>query len=114
MTRIDDVNFEIVIEDRFSFRHNVLPILENIKEEVSDLLEDGKYDEDIVENINEFIKSDEITNEQIIEILAYIRDDYEYESYNSEHEVSIFDEDRIRKSINDWIEDQFNFRPDEL
>ena len=47
-------------------------------------------------------------------IIKWEKDDYDYESCNPEYEVSIFDEDRIRKSINDWIEGNFEFRPDEL
>ena len=113
MTRIDDVNFEVVIEERFSFECNALPVFEDIKAEVKDLLEDGGYDEDIVEDINEFLEH-ELTKEDKVKILEYIKDDYDYESCNPEYEVSIFDEDGIRKSINDWIEENFEFRPDEL
>lgn len=112
MVKINDVNFEIEIKEVFSFECNAEPIFDEIKGEVSDMIEDIE-DEDTLESVNEFLEH-ELTDEDKLSILEFIKDDYEYESCNPEYEVSIFDEDGIRKSINDWIEDQFNFRPDEL
>ena len=112
MVVINDVNFEIEVKEVFSFEHHALPKYDEIKDEVSDMIE-GIEDEDTIESVNEFLEHT-LTDEDKLSILEFIKDDYEYESCNPEYEVSIFDEDGIRKSINDWIEDQFNFRPDEL
>ena len=114
MTKIDNVNFEVVIEERFSFECNALPVFDGIKDEVQCQLEELEgQDRDDIDDIVRFLDHT-LTDEDKLSILEFIKDDYDYESYNPEYEVSIFDEDRIRKSINDWIEDQFNFRPDEL
>lgn len=112
MVEINNVNFEIEVKEVFSFEYNALPIYDEIKDEVSDMIEDID-DEDTLESVNEFINHT-LTDEDKLSILEFIKDNYEYESCNPEYEVSIFDEDRIRKSINDWIENEFEFRPDEL
>ena len=114
MVVINDVNFEIEVKEVFSFEYNALPKYDEIKSEVSDILGNDEIDdEDILESVNEFLEH-ELTDADKLSILEFIKDDYEYESFNPEYEVSIFDEDRIRKSINDWIENEFEFRPDEL
>jgi predicted RND superfamily exporter protein len=115
MVEINDVNFEIEIKEVFSFEYHALPKYDEIKNEVSDMIEDIEdiEDENTLESINEFLEH-ELTDADKLSILEFIKNDYEFESCNPEYEVSIFDEDIIRKSIIDWIEDQFNFRPDEL
>jgi hypothetical protein len=50
-----------------------------------------------------------LTKENKIEILEKIKEDYEYNTSRYDWEVSIFDEDGITKSINDWIKDNFGF-----
>ena len=112
MVKIENDTFEIVIEERFSFECQALPRFEDIKNEVRYLYDNGEINEDDIDGVKEFLEH-ELTDDDKLQILEYIKDDYEYESCNPEYEVSIFDEDRIRKSINDWIEGNFEFRPDE-
>lgn len=114
MTRIDDANFEVVVEERFSFECNARPVFDEIKDDVQGQLEElEKQDRDDIDDIVRFLDHT-LTDEDKLSILEFIKDDFDYESCNPEYEISIFDEDRIRKSINDWIEDNFEFRPDEL
>ena len=114
MVVINDVNISIEVKEIFSFEHHAEPIFDEIKYEVSDILGNDEIDdEDTLESVNEFLEH-ELTDADKLSILEFIKDDYEYESCNPEYEVSIFDEDIIRKSIIDWIEDNFEFRPDEL
>ena len=114
MIVINDVNFEIEVKEVFSFEYHALPKYDEIKDDVQGQLEELEEQErDDIDDIVRFLEHT-LTDEDKLSILEFIKDDYEYESCNPEYEVSIFDEDGIRKSINDWIEDQFNFRPDEL
>ena len=114
MVEINRDNFEIEIKEVFSFECNAEPIFDEIKDDVQGQLEElEEQDRDDIDDIVRFLDHT-LTDEDKLSILEFIKDDYEYESCNPEYEVSIFDEDGIRKSINDWIEDQFNFRPDEL
>lgn len=114
MLRIDDVNLELVVEEHLSFEYHVDPKYDDIKDDVQCSLDNGEIeDEDILENVKEFLGY-VLTTEDKLQILEFIKDDYDYESCNPEYEVSIFEDDLIKKSINDWIEDKFEFRPDEL
>ena len=112
MTRIDEETLEVVIEERLSFECQIAPELFDIKIEVKELLEEGNINDDIIDNVKKFLEYN-LSKKDKVEILEYIKDDYEYEyeSFHPECEVSIFDVDRIRKAINDWIEETFEFRP---
>lgn len=102
---------ELTIEQKntLSFDKNVKPIYEEIVDSVQ---YDIEYDSDEfekvkLESMKKFVDY-ELTNEDMITILNNIKDDYEYELYHSDYEVTLFDQDGIVKGIKDWIKDTFD------
>ena len=118
MYTINEKDLTIEVHESFSFDAHVQPIFDDIREDVrfdvddTESIEDPidleKVDEDL-ENKKQFLQH-ELTHVDKLIILGNILNDYEYESCRADCEVSIFDEDGIRKGINDWIETYFGFR----
>ena len=113
MVEVNESSICLEIKESLSFECNVQCIYDDIKGEVKDAYENEDLIEDDIEAGEAFINY-ELTVSDKLKILEYIKDDYEYESCQAEYEVSIFDEDGIRKAINDWVEETFEFRPDEI
>ena len=120
MYTINEKDLTIELNETLSFDAHVQPIFDDIREDVRADVEDTesieapidleKVDEDL-ENKKQFLQH-ELTHGDKFSILGLILNDYEYESCRADCEVSIFDEDGIRKGINDWIESKFYFRCD--
>lgn len=110
MIEINEKELTIGIKETLSFEHHVQPIFDNVIENVKSEIEDfsDEHDEDELENMKKFLIH-ELTNKDKLEILEKIKEDYEYEIYRNDCEVSIFDNDGIFKGIADWITDNFDF-----
>ena len=113
MVEVNESNICLEIKETLSFECRVQYIYDEIKGEVKDAYENEYLIEDDIEAGEAFINH-ELTVSDKLKILEYIKDDYEYNSCQAEYEVSIFDEDGIRKAINDWVEEEFGFRPNEI
>ena len=113
MVEVNESNICLEIKETLSFECTVQSIYDDIKDEVKDAYENEYLTDDDIEAGESFINY-ELTVSNKLEILEFIKDEYEYQSCQSEYEVSIFDEDGIRKAINDWVEEEFGFRPDEI
>ena len=113
MVEINETTVSIEIKETLSFECNVQPIYDDIKSEVQDAYDNEYLIEDDIDAGESFINY-ELTVSNKLEILEFIKDEYEYQSFNPEYEVSIFDKDVIRKAIIDWIEDEFEIRVDEI
>ena len=116
MITVDTETATIEIKETLSFEHNVGSIFDNIFNDVeSAYLCDEIEDEDIRENVKKFIDY-KLTTADKVAILNNIVEDYQYEQYGNRegYEVSIFDEDFANKAIIDWVEETFEFRPDEI
>lgn len=110
MIEINENNLSIEIEKGLTWDNDVERIYDDIRLDVEWEYENNKeeHDDDVLEGMKKFLDN-ELTKENKIEILEKIKEDYEYEISRYDWEVSIFDEDGITKSINDWIEDNFGF-----
>lgn len=106
MLRLNKEDFSVEVVEALSFEHHVLPIIEEIKEEVKDALADPEND--TLANAHEFVER-EISDEDKLDILRMIIEGYETEM---DYNFSIFNEDFIREQICYWIEGQFDFRWD--
>lgn len=113
MVEVNESNVCLEIKETLSFECTVQSIYDEIKGEVQDAYENEYLIEDDIEAGEAFINY-KLTISDKLKILEYIKDDYEYNSCQAEYEVSIFDEDGIRKAINDWVEETFEFRHDEI
>ena len=113
MVEINETTVSIEIKETLSFECNVQHIYDNIKDEIQYRYENNEINEDDIEGVKEFLEH-ELTIKDKLNILQFIKDDYEYESCNIEYEVSIFDEGGIEKSVIDWIESEFEIQVDEI
>ena len=114
MIEINETTVGIEIKETLSFEHNVQYIYDNIKDEIQYRYENNEINENDIDGVKEFLER-ELTTKDKVEILNFIKDDYEYEIYNNEYEVvSIFDEQGIEKSVINWIEDEFEIQVDEI
>ena len=104
--QINELNLSLEKKEELSFERDVQSIYDDLIADYEFEYENGDYDENLRCQIKSLIDY-ELTNKDKIDILNQIKDDYEYELYHSDYEVSIFDEDGIRKSINQWIENNF-------
>jgi predicted secreted Zn-dependent protease len=108
MVELNNEQSEIIVKEVFSFNNEVFPKIEEIKTDLTVLLEEGRAMEEDVSSINDFINY-EITKQDEIEILSLIKESYEQDIYSFDFNSSIFDENRIYKCLNDWIEGKFYF-----
>lgn len=118
MYTINEKELTIEIRETLSFDAHVQPIFDDIHEDVQfdvddiesieDPIDLEKVDEDL-ENKKQFLQH-ELTHVDKLIILGNILNYYEYAACRADCEISIFDEDGIRKGINDWIEANFDFR----
>lgn len=110
MIEINKNDLSIEIKEVLTFDNYVERMYDDIRGDIEYDYENNKeeYDDDVLEGMKKFLDN-ELTKENKIEILEKIKEDYEYNTSRYDWEVSIFDEDGITKSINDWIEDNFGF-----
>lgn len=112
MLTIDKENIAIEIKEIFTFDNSAKTHFDDIVEELKSELECSEKNEisDYDEKY-EFIDYIEkgLTKEDKLNILDFIKNRYETEVYSFDYNVSIFDEDIIKKGISDWIYDNFNF-----
>lgn len=111
--QINEMNLSLETKEVFSFEGDAQPIYDDIIADYEFEYENGDYN-DIVRNEIKNLIDYELTNEDKIDILNQIKDDYEYESYHSDYKLSIFDEYEIRKSINRWIKNNFELETVEV
>ena len=111
MIEINKNNLSIEIKEVLTWENDVERIYDDIRLDIEWEYEDNKeeHEDDVLEGMKKFLDN-ELTTENKIEILEKIKDDYEYNiSRYDDWEISIFDDDGITKSINDWIKDNFGF-----
>lgn len=98
MIEFNDKLEQIEIKETLSFKHHVLPVFNDIRDDLK--LEDE--DDDIKKFLNY-----ELTHDDKMEILHYIEDEYDRTS-NYYDNKSIFDEEMIAESLMAWITDNFD------
>ena len=111
--QINEMNLSLETKEVFTFEGDVQSIYDDIIADYEFEYENGDYDVIVRNEIKELIDY-ELTNKDKIDILEKIKDDYEYELYRSDCEVSIFDVDGIRKSVNEWIKETFELEAVEV
>ena len=110
MIEINKNDLSIEIKEVLTWNNYVERMYDDIRDDIEYDYENNKeeYDDDVLEGMKKFLDN-ELTNENKIEILEKIKEDYEYHTSRYEWETSIFDEDGITYSINHWIKDNFGF-----
>lgn len=110
MIEINKNDLSIEIKSVLTWNNYVERMYNDIRDDIEYDYENNKeeYNDDVLKGMKKFLDN-ELTTENKIEILEKIKEDYEYHSSRYDWEVSIFDEDGITKSINDWIKDNFGF-----
>ena len=95
----------IEISELIMWDCHVRPIYEEVREFMD---EENEVCEEDPHPLYEYksIPADELTKEQIDEIMEGIAEKYEFESYADEYTPDI--DDCIRKYLEDWCEDAFN------
>lgn len=111
MITINEETLAIEIHDTLSFEYYVQCVYNDIHDEILFNIDEVE-NEETVKGMKKFLEH-ELTNEDKIAILNFIKDDYETELYRADYPVSIFDEDGIRKGLKDWIFDEFDFNIEE-
>jgi hypothetical protein len=112
MTEINRDNSEIVIKEVFFFDVEVLPKIDVMQANLEFEVENGDISFCIINNVKEFIDY-ELTKDDEFEILKLIKHSYDQDVYFN-FEVSIFDEKRIYKCLNDWVVNKFKFSYEEV
>lgn len=107
MATINEETLSIETVETLSFDNDVQRVYDDIHDDIESNIDDIEDDE-VAREMKRFLKH-ELTHKDKVEILNFIKDDYEYELHHTYYPVSIFDEDGIRKGIKLWIEDTFNF-----
>ena len=102
MLRLNREDFSVEVIEALSFDYHVLPIINEIKDEVRDTFIDPENDASV--NAHKFVDH-EISDEDKLDILQKIIEGYETDAYI----FSIFKEDFIRDQICYWIEGRFDF-----
>ena len=107
MLTIDKENLEIRISECLAFDADVQPVFEDFVEGVQEGLAAGEFtgEED---KVRQFL-SYSLTNEDKVQILKLITEDYEFETGHGDCEVSLFDTDGIERSVGHWAEEAFGF-----
>ena len=110
MIEINKNDLSIEIKEVLTWNNYVERMYDDILGDIEYDYENNKeeYNDDVLAGMKKFLDN-ELTKENKIEILEKIKEDYEYNTSRYDWEVSIFDEDGITKSINDWIKDNFGF-----
>ena len=110
MIEINENDLSIEIKEVLTWNNYVERMYDDIRGDIEYDYENNKevIENDVLEGMKKFLDN-ELTKENKIEILEKIKEDYEYHTSRYDWEVSIFDEDGITKSINDWIKDNFGF-----
>lgn len=110
MIEINKNDLSIEIKEVLTWNNYVERMYDDIRGDIEYDYENNKeeYNDDVLDGMKKFLDND-LTKENKIEILEKIKEDYEYNTSRYDWEVSIFDEDGITKSINDWIKDNFGF-----
>ena len=110
MIEINKNDLSIEIKEVLTWNNYVERMYDDIHDDIEYDYENNKeeYDDAVLEGMKKFLDN-ELTKENRIEILEKIKEDYEYHTYRYEWETSIFDEDGITYSINNWIKDNFGF-----
>jgi hypothetical protein len=110
MIEINKNDLSIEIKEVLTWNNYVERMYDDIRGDIEYDYENNKeeYNDDVLAGMKKFLDN-ELTKENKIEILEKIKEDYEYNTSRYDWEVSIFDEDGITKSINDWIKDNFGF-----
>ena len=110
MIEINKNDLSIEIKETLTWNNYVERMYDDIRDDIEYDYENNKeeYDDDVLEGMKKFLDN-ELTNENKIEILEKIKEDYEDHTSRYEWETSIFDEDGITYSINHWIKDNFGF-----
>ena len=104
MLKINEETLEIEIVESLSFECQVLPVIEDLKSDLSYDLD--CFDEDDQENIQNFLNQNELSNEAKLKILNEIKEYYETRD-NYYENVSLFDEEVIKEGFYRWFEETY-------
>lgn len=112
MIEVNEKELKIIIGHSLDWDNEVEDHYNNIKSDIEYDYEEKseEYDEEDISAWKEFLDY-ELTNEDKIEILTKIKEDYEYEVNHNEYssfEVNIHDDELIQNSIKSWIENNFS------
>lgn len=104
MIEFNDEHEQIEIKEFFSFSNHVLPIF-------NDILDELKYDDEQVNNKTiQKLLNYQLTHKDKMDILHAIEDEYERKLnyFDTYCNVSIFDEETIKECLMNWISDNFD------
>lgn len=102
----DENSHSIEIKDVLNFEKDVLPKVEQIKANLSDFIEDELVSSEDLEKYNAFL-NENCNERHICEIMSNIINNYDND--NELYNASLFDESLIKKSINEFIEMEYEF-----
>ena len=110
MVEVNEKNFTIEMSETLSFDNDVQDVYDEICDDIEYEVQYNadNYSESTIENMKRFLDH-QLTDNDKIEILNNIVENYEYESMRADCEVTIFDKDGIFNSIDKWIDDNFDF-----
>lgn len=109
MIEINKNDLSLEIKEVLTWNNDVERLYDGIRDDIEYDYENNKEEyKNILDGMKKFLDH-ELTKENKIEILEKIKEDYEYNTSRYEWEVTIFDEDGITTSINNWINDNFGF-----
>ena len=107
MLVIHENDLSIEVSEQLNFDYHVFPIFLELQEEAQYDLEEAEKEE-YHKDLNDLKRFAyyQLTKQDKLKILGFIMDNYEFES--NDYNVSLFDEDLIRKSIQEWLEQNFD------
>jgi len=109
MIEINKNDLSLEIKEVLTWNNDVERLYDGIRDDIEYDYENNKEEyKNILDGMKKFLDH-ELTKENKIEILEKIKEDYEYNTSRYDWEVTIFDEDGITTSINNWINDNFGF-----
>ena len=113
--KIVSVNEEtncIEVIETLNFEETVLPVIKELQEQLNEKLSSEDKDDLTnfeIESANLFIKTEEFNKRQIAVCLQFIVDAFDEECNYPVYEPSVFDKDIIRKGVEQFIEEEFEY-----
>lgn len=110
MTELNEEKLTITLTETLTWDNHMQyyydEFVEFAKYEVEN--EDDSYSDDDIEELKEFI-GHQLTNKDKCEMLHNVIENYTYETYRTDCYTSLFDEAVAKKSIEEWIDEKYNF-----
>ena len=121
---VNEETGSIEITETMSFEHHVLPVIHQIREELQDWYDTESEDPTEVDNthlaedlescknfLDDTADDDNWNKRWKTVCLSAIIDEYDNECNYPVYEPSIFDEELIRKGVENFIEEEWGFDP---